>query len=110
MKRTLWGGSPSTAARPRASSDGDWKVPRQVTLCSSGFHWLMTPKFSMGLAPTRFQRKLCVKTWSASSKAWSTSPHVKTRCAMTFVPRSSLTSGLSGSMALTASTTASSGS
>jgi hypothetical protein len=79
MKRTLLRGSPSTAVLPRARSDGDWKVPRQVTLPSTGSHWLITPKVSSGLAPMRFQRKVSLKTWSASRKAWSTSPQVKTR-------------------------------
>jgi hypothetical protein len=41
--RTLLEGSPKVAARPRAMWAGDWKAPRQVMLCSTGFHSLMQP-------------------------------------------------------------------
>ncbi len=58
-------------------------------------HWLITPKVSSGLAPSRCQRNFSVSTVSASAKAVSTSPQVNTRWKMTLVPCSSKIAGLS---------------
>ena len=58
----------------------------------------------------RFQRNFSVKTLSASRNARSTSPHVNTRWSMTLLPFASITLGLSGASAATASTTGWSGS
>jgi len=107
---TLLEGSPKVAARPSPKWVADWMLPRTVRSRLIGSHSQMAPKVSMGFAPTRFQRNFSVKTCAASAKAWSTSPHVKTRCIITLVPFSSITRGLPSSIALKGSATASSGS
>ena len=105
----LVGGQPKVAARPSPKWVADWTLPRRVRLCS---HGIPLADHAEGLERVGAQpvpAELLGEDVVASAKAASTSPQVKTRWSMTLVPFSSMTSGLSGSIAFVASATTSSG-